>query len=60
MKHLQIEQVKNGWIVRPYTEAHCGGAVVANVFVYTTVESLQAALPDLLKTKLPAIEKYED
>lgn len=49
MKTILIEQVSNGWIVRPFQP--CEGWATAErgvISVFTTIESLQAALPELL------------
>ncbi len=50
MKTIIIEQVTNGWIVRPF-QLVPDYAVRANcdVNVYRAIEELQEALPSLLK-----------
>lgn len=55
MHIINIERVKNGWVVRPHQPPAYGCCAVAEeTYVYNTVEALTAALPDLLRTYHPS------
>lgn len=54
MTIINIERVNNGWVVRPYEpSAYCCPAA-SEVYVYTNIADLQAALPELLSIELVA------
>lgn len=59
-KQLSITETENGWMVSvsvqsitPYT-THVGGGI----YVYESIEKLQAALPELLKKDLTQQANY--
>lgn len=49
MINLMIEEVSNGWIVRPFEPNDYVKRGPDSTTVYATVEALQAALPKLLQ-----------
>ncbi len=48
-KQLQIIETENGWMVVVGVQCNYITPNGSNVYVYNTVEQLQAALPELLK-----------
>lgn len=55
MKSLLIETVSNGWIVRPFQP--CDNWVSTErpeIAVFTKIEDLQAAIPELLTYQIAA------
>lgn len=60
MKTVLIEEVMNGWVVRPQEGSLPMGMGLASagpVFVYAKVEELQEALPALLGTLVKVTPK---
>jgi hypothetical protein len=52
MKSILIEQVVNGWLVRPFDPSpRCDWARsdIPNVFVFTRMEDLQEQLPEIME-----------
>jgi hypothetical protein len=48
-KQLQIIETENGWMVTVSMQNYLTMPSGGNIYVYNTVEQLQAALPELLK-----------
>ena len=48
-KQLQIIETENGWMVMVGLQMYSPATTGGNVYVYNTIDQLQAALPELLK-----------